>query len=187
MAPMRHHRVQPRLPAVALAAVVALVLGGCGSTATATPAASAGASPAASAVPSADAPSLTPVPGGASSLPEPVPTRIGTTQTAWGEILDDLPSTFPAYPNADAAEVTDTVTAARLAPGDAAAVAAWYRDAFTASGYDVELSDPLEDGSQLLDAQADLPECRIQMTFRPEDGDTMITILVASACANGTG
>jgi len=64
---------------------------------------------------------------------------------------------------------------------------AWYRDAFTASGYAVELSDPLEDGSQVLDAQADLPECRIQMTFRPEDGDTMITILVASACANGTG
>jgi len=51
----------------------------------------------------------------------------------------------------------------------------------------VELSDAAEDGSQVLDAQADLPECRIQMTFRPEDGDTMITILVASACANGTG
>jgi hypothetical protein len=184
---MRHHRVPSRLAAAAFASVVALSLGACGSTVTPTPAASAGASPGASANPSTGGPSLTPVPGGASTLPEPVPTRIGTTQTDWGEILDDLPATFPAYPNADAAEVPDTVSAARLAPADAAAVAAWYRDAFTESGYAVELSDPAEDGSQVLDAQADLPECRIQMTFRPEDGDTMITILVASACANGTG
>jgi hypothetical protein len=182
---MRHHPVPSRLPA--LAAAVTLSLAACGSTATPTPVASSGASPTGSIVPSAGAPSLTPVPGGASTLPEPVPTRIGTTQTDWGEILDDLPSTFPAYPDADPAEVPDTVSAARLAPADAAAVAAWYRDAFTERGYAVELSDPAEDGSQVLDAQADLPECRVQMTFRPEDGSTMITILVASACANGTG
>ena len=186
MSPMRHRRVPSRL-AAAFALLGALSLAACGSTVTPTPTASTGASPAGSAAPSTGAPSLTPVPGGASTLPEPVPTRIGTTQTEWGEILDDLPSTFPAYPNADPAEVPDTVSAARLAPADAAAVAAWYRDAFTESGYAVELSDAAEDGSQVLDAQADLPECRIQMTFRPEDGDTMITILVASACANGTG
>jgi hypothetical protein len=34
--------------------------------------------------------------------------------------------------------------------------------------------------------QADLPECRIQMMFRPGDESTIITVLVASACANGT-
>ena len=183
------------IAALALAGVVAgSLVAGCGSaSASASPAPSAtgpsaAPSPGASAEASRDpSPSLTPVPGGQSDGPGPVGTHIPTTQTDWGEILDDLPSTFPAYPNADPAEVPDTVSAARLAPADAAAVAGWYRDAFTESGYAVELSDAAEDGSQVLDAQADLPECRIQMTFRPEDGDTMITILVASACANGTG
>jgi hypothetical protein len=179
---------RPRHPvALAVAATLSFALAACG-TVTPTPAGSPDATTTGStAAPSSAAPSLTPVPGGASTLPEPVPTRIGTTQTEWGEILDNLPASFPAYPNAEPAEVPEAVTAALLAPADAAAVAAWYRDAFTASGYAVELSDPAEDGSQVLDVQADLPECRIQMTLRPEDGSTMMTILVAAACANGTG
>ena len=127
------------------------------------------------------------MPGGASGLPDPVPTRIGTTQTDRGEILVELPSTFPAYPDAGFVEVRETVSDARLAPADVETVAAWYRDAFTERGYAVELSEPLEDGSRVLDAQADLPECWINMTFRPEDGSTMIATLVAAACANGTG
>ena len=176
----------PRRPvALAVAAALSLVLGACGAV-TPTPTGSPdGTTAGSTAAPSSAA--LTPVPGGASTLPEPVPTRIGTTQTDWGEILDNLPASFPAYPNAEPAEVPEAVTAALLAPADIAAVAAWYRDAFTAGGYAVELSDPAEDGSQVLDVQADLPECRIQLTLRPEDGSTMMTILVAAACANGTG
>jgi hypothetical protein len=38
-----------------------------------------------------------------------------------------------------------------------------------------------------MDVAADVPECRIQMTFRPTDGSTIMTVLVASACATGTG
>ncbi|HEU0244244.1 MAG TPA: hypothetical protein VFQ75_10090 [Candidatus Limnocylindrales bacterium] len=178
----------PRRTVIALAVAATLSLAACGSAATPTPSDAGGSAPAASvAAPSAEAPSLTPVPGGASTLPEPVPTRIGTTQTDWGEILDNLPASFPAYPNVEPADIPEVATAALSVPDDAATVAAWYRDAFTATGYGVELSDPAEDGSRVLDVQADLPECRIQMTFRPEDGSTIIAILVAAACANGTG
>jgi hypothetical protein len=188
MSPMRTPARPRRLVAPALAATVALSLAACASAAMPTPAGSSGAGATASAAGSPTTqPSLTPVPGGASALPEPVPTRIGTTQTDWGEILDTLPASFPAYPATEPTEVPETVTSALSAPADAAAVATWYRDAFTTGGYAVELSDPLEDGSRVLDAQADLPECRIQMTFRPADGSTIMTILVASACANGTG
>ncbi|HEY3333698.1 MAG TPA: hypothetical protein VGK16_00575 [Candidatus Limnocylindrales bacterium] len=173
---------------IALALAVGLSLAACGSAATPTPAGPVGSSPGASApVASTVSPALTPVPGGASGVPGPVPTRIGTTQTDWGEILDNLPAAFPVYPNAEPADAPEAATAVLSAPADAAAVTAWYRDAFTASGDSVELSDQAEDGSQVLDAQADLPECRIQMTFRPGDGSTIMTILVASACANGTG
>ena len=34
----------------------------------------------------------------------------------------------------------------------------------------------------MLDSQADLPECRVQTTFRPEGGSTMITVLFAAGC-----
>ena len=46
----------------------------------------------------------------------------------------------------------------------------------------IDLSDPLEDGSRVLDSQADLPECQVQTTFRPEGGSTMITVLFAAGC-----
>ena len=172
MAPMRPATTRPVATFALAAAVVAPVAAACGS-----PGLDAhgrrgrdhrSASPA---VPSAGAPSLTPVPGGASDAPEPVPTRIGTTQTDWGEILDDLPSTFPAYPNAEPAEVPDTVSAARLGarptptPSPRGTATRSPRAATRWS-----CPTPAEDGSQVLDAQADLPECRIQMTFRPEDG-----------------
>ena len=187
MSPMRHRRVPSRL-AAAFALVGALSLAACGSAVTPTPSASTGASPAGSAAPSTGAPSLTPVPGGASTLPEPVPTRIGTTQTDWGEILDDLPATFPLYPDADVAEVPDEVVSGSFeAPADVEALVAWYTDTLTERGYAVDTGTPLEDGSRVMDVAADLPECRIQITFRPADGSTIMTVLVASACATGTG
>ena len=50
-------------------------------------------------------------------------------------------------------------------------VARWYRDALEAAAYaTLDLSDPLEDGSRVLDSQGDLPECQVQTTFRPEGG-----------------
>jgi hypothetical protein len=39
----------------------------------------------------------------------------------------------------------------------------------------------------VLDVLGDLPECRLQLTFRPAGGSTMITVLYAAGCAGGEG
>jgi hypothetical protein len=183
-------------PAASLAlaaAVVTLVVAGCGgASASPVPASVAVvASPTAQQSPtpaSSPAPSLTPVPGGESNDPGPVGTRIPTTQTDWGEILDALPDSFPVYPGAGIAEVPDEVASGSFeAPAEVDALVAWYTDAFTQRGYSVDTGDALEDGSRVMDVTADLPECRIQLTFRPAEGSTIMSVLVASACANGTG
>jgi hypothetical protein len=178
---------------LALAAVVggALVAGCAGAAATPAPTTTPTSTTAAVASPEpsiAPAPSLTPVPGGQSSGPGPVGTLIPTTQTDWGEILDDLPASFPIHPDADVAEVPGEVVSGSFeAPADPDALTAWYTDTFTARGYAVDTGTALEDGSRVMDVAADLPECRIQITFRPADGSTIMTVLVASACATGTG
>jgi hypothetical protein len=128
------------------------------------------------------------VPGAQSNGPGPVGTLIPTTQTDWGEILDDLPASFPLHPDADVAEVPgEVVTGSFEAPAGPDALIAWYTDTFTARGYGIDTGTALEDGSRVMDIAADLPECRIQITFRPADGSTIMTVLVASACATGTG
>jgi hypothetical protein len=133
------------------------------------------------------APSLTPVPGGQSVTPDAAPPRIPTTQTDWGTILDALPASFPLYPGAGIAEVPEGPLSGSFdAQDDVETVVAWYEDQLAARGYGLERSDPLEDGSITLDGQADLPECRIRMVFRPEATSTIIAVLVASACATGT-
>jgi hypothetical protein len=176
---------------LALAAVVAgALVAGCASAAVSpAPTAVAVSSPSASPEPSTPpAPSLTPVPGGQSNGPGPVGTLIPTTQTDWGEILDDLPASFPIHPDAGVAEVADEVVSGSFeAPADLDALVAWYTDTFTERGYAVDTGSALEDGSRVMDVAADLPECRIQITFRPADGSTIMTVLVASACATGTG
>ena len=176
---------------LALAAVVAgaLVAGCDNASASPAPTAVAVASTSASPEPStAPAPSLTPVPGGQSNGPGPVGTLIPTTQTDWGEILDDLPASFPLFPDAGVAEVPDEVVSGSFeAPADVEALVAWYTDTFTERGYAIDTGTALEDGSQVMDVAADLPECRLQITFRPADGSTIMTVLVASACATGTG
>ena len=134
------------------------------------------------------APSLTPVPGGQSSVPGPAGSHIATTQTDWGEILDGLPDTFPIYPDASPGEVPGEVVSGSFeAPVDVETLVAWYTQQLTERGYAVDTGDALEDGSRVMDVTADLPECRIQLTARPADGSTIMTVLVASACVNGTG
>jgi hypothetical protein len=176
---------------LALAAVVAgALIAGCNSaSAPPDPTAVAVATPSASTEPStAPAPSLTPVPGGQSTGPGSVGTLIPTTQTDWGEILDDLPAAFPIHPDADVAEVPGEVVSGSFeAPADVDALVAWYTDTFAERGYAIDAGTALEDGSRVMDVAADLPECRIQITFRPADGSTIMTVLVASACATGTG
>jgi len=170
---------------VALVLFAALALAGCGSK----PVASAAGSPATPATAPSTTARATPdteptaVPGGQTGASEPVPTGLSTTQTDWGEILDTVPATFPRYPGAKAADGMDgPVSQALLVPA-ADDAAAWYRDALKAKGYSVELSDALEDGSRVLDATSDLPECRIRMDFRPTPESTMISVLYAAGCA----
>ena len=190
---MRAVTIRP-VATLALATAVAAALAGCGSAAASpaptTVAVSSAAAPSAPASPdpSIATPSLTPVPGAPSNAPGPVGTVIPTTQTDWGEILDDLPGSFPLYPDAGPADVPDEVVSGSFeAPADPDALVAWYTDTFTRRGYAIDTGTAHEDGSRDMDVASDLPECRIQITFRPADGSTIMSVLVASACATGTG
>lgn len=135
------------------------------------------------------APELTPVPG---TTDEPIPpvNGGGTTPTEWGTILNDVPEDFPVYAGAKPTEVDDGPSSgAWFAEGAAVDdVAAWYRQRLEALGFTTkDLSSPLEDGSRVLDTVSDLPECRIQTTFRPLDGSTMIIVFYGAGCAGGEG
>ena len=169
MSPMRQPPAPSRRPFVALVTVLAMALAACGTTVTPTPAPSTAAGSTGTPTPT-DAPSLTPVPGGASSAPEPcrpasAPPRPSGARSSTTSRRRSRPiptRSLPSCPRSRRRRVRCPPTRRPSPPG----IATRSRRA----GYAVELSDPAEDGSQVLDAQADLPECRIQMTFRPEDG-----------------
>lgn len=183
---------RPRAPSVrssvrhmALASL-AIALAACGATGPSTttaPSAAPSPSPVTQASDPASAmPSITPVPGGQTIAPPPS-IRISTTQTDWGEILDVLPDTFPIHPGAKPTDADEPASGAFVLPGTVDSAATWYEDALTQLGFAVDLASALEDGSRVLDAQGDLPECRIQMTFRPEADSAIITVLYAAGCA----
>jgi hypothetical protein len=172
---------------------LAVLLAACGgpapsSTGTAGPAS---ASPASSAPASPFASSpveLTPVPGGATGSPE-LPDRPATTVTDWGTILDRVPDGFPVYPGARIADgVDEPVSGAWITDAGVDGVAPWYVSAFEELGWaQVDLGSALEDGSRVLDLASDLPECRVQTTFRPAGESTMIIVLYGAGCAGGEG
>ena len=109
---------------LALAAVVAGALAaGCASAAASPAPTAVAVAPSAAASPepsTAPAPHSRRSPAGSRTDPGPVGTLIPTTQTDWGEILDDLPASFPLFPGADVAEVPDEVVSGSFeAPADA--------------------------------------------------------------------
>lgn len=171
-------------PAILATALLGLVVGACGAS-PATPAASSSPAQASASTAPATMPPPTEVPGGASTPPAPQPTHVTTTQTDWGTILDAVPNTFPVFPGAQVTEPpAEPVSAAFISVAGVDEIATWYRDALEAEGFGtMSLSSPLEDGSRVLDSQGDLPECRIQTTFRPAGESTMITVLYAAGCA----
>ena len=186
----------PTRPPLAALALVAVLVAACGTSSTATPtpgtpSAAAERTPAATHAPTPKpTPGLTPVPGGASDEPVPPPVvNPGTTVTAWGTILDQVPAGFPQYPGAQPAELPEGPNSGAWSVGaDVEAVSTWYRDRLKSAGFQIDnLSSPLEDGSRVLDASSDLPECRIQTTFRPENGSTMIVVMYGAGCAGGDG
>jgi hypothetical protein len=188
----------PTRRSLTLLAVLALAVGGCATSATRTESPSATeveatstpspASPSEAPV-ATEPPEPTEVPGGASLTPPPPPSEGSTTQTDWGAILDGVPDAFPLFPGADVAEPPSApVSGAFITAAGVDEVAAWYRDALGAAGYGmVDVSEPLEDGSRVIDVQGDLPECRIQITVRPAGESTMITVLYGAGCAGGEG
>ncbi len=183
-----------RSPLAALA-VVAILVAGCGASTAATPSAAApsavaqrSATPSHAATPK-PTPVLTPVPGGGSDEPVPPPVNPGTTVTDWGTILDAVPKDLPVYPGAEPAELPDGPNSGAWSVGaDVEAVSTWYRQRLKEAGFtNLDLSSPLEDGSRVLDITTDLPECRIELTFRPVNGSTMIIVMYGAGCAGGDG
>jgi len=200
MRPARHLTVST-VPVLAFALVLGLAA--CGRTASPAPATTRPAvTPTTPSAPTAaggpthaatSAPDPTEVPGGetpgAAEPTEPPAVTGPTTQTDWGAITDTLPDGFPVFPDAAIADPpAEPVSGAFITTAGVDEVATWYRDALESTGKTtLDLSSPLEDGSRVLDMQGDLPECRLRLTFRPEGGSTMITVLVAAGCAGGGG
>ena len=184
----------PAMRSIALVAIASLVLtvagcAGTGGSPSGTPSAvtpSASTTADASAAPDDTELAPTPVPGGQTVEPAPAEShKPTTTKTDWGVILDSVPEDFPVYPGAKVADSPDEPVSAAYETRDAIdTVARWYRKALEDTGFStLGLSDPLEDGSRVLDSQGDLPECQVQITFQPAGESTMITVLYAAGCA----
>ena len=180
---MRPSNRRPASLAV-VGAALALLVGACaGSTTSPTISPATSATSAAPASQAAD-PSLTPVPGGASTAPVTPGPSLTTTETAWGTIVDSVPGDFPVYPDAAATDATGgPASGAWTVQAAARTVATWYQQALAAAGYSSnDLSGPLEDGSYTVDTRSDLPECRVQTTARPQGDMTLITVLFGAGC-----
>ena len=189
------------VPAIAIAIALALgvVVAACGG-----PAPSGAPAPSATPVTSSTAarptpiltegppPTVVPVPSSSSAtdLPEPTqPPGGGATDTEWGAILDVVPDGFPVIPGAKLADgLNEPASGWWLAEAGVDEVASWYQEALGELGFSIgDLSSPLEDGSRVLDVSSDLPECRLQLAFRPADGSTIIKVLYGAGCAGGEG
>ena len=178
--------------------LLAGVLAACGGTAasgapasSATPATASTARPT-PALTEGPPPTVVPVPSSGPTTDPPEPTQPpggGTTDTEWGAILDVVPDGFPVIPGAKPAEGLDEPASGWwLAGASVDEVASWYQEALAELGFTVgDLSSALEDGSRVLDVASDLPECRLQLAFRPADGSTIIKVLYGAGCAGGEG
>lgn len=153
---------------------VALVIAGCGSTA--------------SSVPAGSAVQPTPSTAGSSAAPpaQSGGAAAGQTDTEWGRIWDTLPSDFPeiagARPSEEAA--TGPASATLVLEGNVARpVATALVDLLAKNGFPTAgLGTPLEDGSYTLDATGSIPGCKVQATVKPMGGETFVTILYGAAC-----
>jgi hypothetical protein len=118
------------------------------------------------------------------SEPPPSAALPTTTNTDWGTIWDELPPSFPVYPGSIPTETRSGPLSAELAvPTDPASAAAWYRGWLEAAGYVTQgLSDPLEDGSIVVDWAGRAPGCRVEISLTPLSGTTAARILFGADC-----
>lgn len=178
-------------PAAAL--LLALAVAACAGTPAASARASAvgaGQTPAASAATRTPSPSASSAVRPSSSAAAPDATPVGITQTRWGRILDAVPAGFPVFPDATVADALPdgAVSGVWVSKAPTAEVAGWYHNALRAANFaKVDLGSALEDGSRVLDVQGDLPECKAQVTVKPQGDVTMISVLVGAGCAGASG
>ena len=161
-----------------LLALLALVVAGCGATgptpSSGTPGATAEASPA-----------LTPVPGGTTQPSGPVePAPPTQTDTEWGRSWDALPPSFPVPPEAIPAEAFEGPASAAFAIGASGEQTAdQLVSGLVSAGYSIEgRSQPLEDGSIVIDAIGADPACRVQVRVTPLSGTTRIVVMFGAGC-----
>ncbi len=111
------------------------------------------------------------------------------TDTAWGRIWDGLPSGFPTYPGATTDEEASggPASAVFVVEGKGAKdVAAFLHAELQKAGYtSVGSSEPLEDGSVVLDMTGSPNGCMLQVTVAPTGGLTSITVLYGATCPIG--
>jgi hypothetical protein len=164
-----------RLRILALCLVVIGVLGACstaGSTASATPGAIASATGSIPAATGTSAPSSGP--------------KTTQSDTDWGRIWDRLPSGFPTIPDAtpDENAAGGPASAVLVIEGvDAAGVITVLQTELQKAGYStIGSTDPLEDGSIVLEMTGQPAGCKVQVTAAPTGGITTVRILDGAAC-----
>jgi hypothetical protein len=124
------------------------------------------------------------------SIPNPTAPSSGPktlqTDTAWGRIWDGLPSGFPSYPGATPDEEASggPASAVFVVEGHSAKdVAAFLRTELQKAGYTaVGSTEPLEDGSVVLDMTGSPDGCMLQVTVKPTGGLISVTVLYGAAC-----
>ena len=167
--------LRPRVPSLAVAAILAVAIVGCGS---------ATASMAPTSAPSAADPapstSTEPVEPSASAGP-----AAGQTDTQWGRIWDAVPAGLPMYPGSTIADdASSEPVSARYAiiGADPAEVASVLQNELEAASFGTEgLSGPLEDGSFVLDSVGD-GDCRIQTRVVPMARLIFVSVSYGAAC-----
>jgi hypothetical protein len=154
-------------------AVVVAVLGtlvGCGST----------AAPSTVPVGSSPTPRLTVVPGG---NPTPVATLPTTTETGFGRIWDDVPSSFPRPSGASVVDDPTPASAVFVAlVGEPKDVSHGIEQALTKMGWSVDAGSPLEDGTIVMEATAPPDGCKAEIRYTRIGGSVMMKVLYGAAC-----
>ena len=127
---------------------------------------------------------------GGESSPDAEPGASGSitqTDTEWGRIWDALPPSFPLPLDAVPAETRDGPVTAQFAVGASVEdLATFMQAALEGARYSTEsMSNPVEDGTVVIESVGDTPECRVETRLTPLSGTTLMTIRFGAACPFG--
>jgi hypothetical protein len=127
-------------------------------------------------------PTLAPTPGPtvqATSRPAGAPT---TTKTAWGEIWNDVPPSYPVPDVGSRETPTEPASAVWMRGGRYKAIADQLAEGLRTGGWSIEGIGEGDHGSIVISATRGAPECRTQVRVEPFDIGVRITVLLAAAC-----